>query len=300
MKLIIYPDVDIWEFVLSGLRSRTDVKLFPLNQNSNLFQKVSRKYGSTLPLPVHFVIGSHLRKAIKHLRPGDAVIIAEYTEPALISAVTKIIPEGVVRYVWLWNHKGDNRIFAYNLPTIRKCHFQVVTYDESDADRYGFKWHTQFFNIKPYQQLVTSSSNTLLYDFLFIGYAKNRVEEIESIYATLSSYVCKFITVRTASDYIPYNRYLEMALQARCIVEIVHTGDPSCTLRPLEAMTIHRKLLTNNLAVRNYTFYRSQNIFILGQDNLSLLSDFLHSPFELLPSDIVDSYDVNSWVEVFQ
>ena len=91
-----------------------------------------------------------------------------------------------------------------------------------------------------------------------------------------------------------------MALQARCIVEIVHTGDPSCTLRPLEAMTIHRKLLTNNLAVRNYTFYRSQNIFILGQDNLSLLSDFLHSPFELLPSDIVDSYDVNSWVEVFQ
>jgi len=300
MKLIIYPDVDIWEFVLSGLRSRTDVKLFPLNQNSNLFQKVSRKYGSTLPLPVHFVIGSHLRKAIKHLRPGDAVIIAEYTEPALISAVTKIIPEGVVRYVWLWNHKGDNRIFAYNLQTIHKCHFQVVSYDELDADRYGFKWHAQFFNIKPYQRLASSPNNTLLYDFLFIGYAKNRVEEIESIYATLSSYVCKFITVRTASDYIPYNRYLEMALQARCIVEIVHTGDPSCTLRPLEAMTIHRKLLTNNLAVRNYTFYRSQNIFILGQDNLSLLSDFLHSPFELLPSDIVDSYDVNSWVEVFQ
>ena len=300
MKLIIYPDVDIWEFVLSGLKSRTDVILYPLNRHCNIFQKVSRKFGSTLSLPVHFVLGSHLQKAIKHLQPEDAVIIAEYAEPALINAVSKIIPEGVSRYVWLWNHKGDNRIFAYNLQTIHKCHFQVVSYDELDADRYGFKWHAQFFNIKPYQRLASSPNNTLLYDFLFIGYAKNRVEEIESIYATLSSYVCKFITVRTASDYIPYNRYLEMALQARCIVEIVHTGDPSCTLRPLEAMTIHRKLLTNNLAVRNYTFYRSQNIFILGQDNLSLLSDFLHSPFELLPSDIVDSYDVNSWVEVFQ
>lgn len=300
MKLIIYPDVDIWEFVLSGLRSRTDVKLFPLNQHSNIIQKVLRKFGSTLPLPVQFVLGSHLRKAIKHLRPGDAVIIAEYTEPALISTVSKIVPEGVTRYVWLWNHKGDNRIFANNLQTIHKCHFQVVTYDELDADRYGFKWHTQFFNIKPFQHLATSPNNKLLYDFLFIGYEKNRVEEIENIHALLSSYVCKFITVRTASDYISYNRYLEMALQARCIVEIVHTGDPSCTLRPLEAMTIHRKLLTNNPAIRNYSFYRPHNIFILGQNDMNSLSDFVHSPFELLPSDIVDSYDVNSWVEVFQ
>ncbi len=300
MKLIIYPDVDIWEFVLSGLTSRTDVILFPLNRYSNIFQKVARKYGSTISLPVHFVLGSNLQTAIRRLMPEDVVIVAEYTDPALILAISRIIPEGVSRYVWLWNHKGNKKNFADNLLTINKSHFQVVTYDELDAEKFGFGWHTQFFNVKPFQQVASLQNNAFLYDFFFVGYAKNRVEEIQKIHSMLSSYACLFVTIRTTSEYIPYTRYMEMAMQSRCIVEIVHTGDPSCTLRPLEAMAIRRKLLTNNPAVRNYTFYRPQNIFILGQDNLNNLSDFLHSPFEPLPPDIVESYDVNSWVEIFQ
>ena len=300
MKLIIYPDVDIWEFVLSGLKSRSDILLFSLNQHSNIFQKAVRKYGSSLPLPFYFVIGSHLLKAIKQLIPGDTIIIAEYTDPALISAIYRIVPQGVSLYVWLWNHKGNSKHFANDLQAIHKHHFQVITYDELDAERYGLKWHTQFFNIKPYQQTAFLNNNTILNDFFFIGYAKNRVEEIERIQTLLSSYACKFVTVHTTTNYIPYSRYIEMALQSRCIVEIVHTGDPSCTLRPLEAIAIRRKLLTNNPAVRKYSFYRPQNIFIIGQDDFSYLSDFLYSPFEPLPSDIVDSYDVNSWVDIFR
>ena len=299
MKLIIYPEVDIWEFVLSGLRLRSDILLFPLNRHSNIIQKVSRKYGNSIPLPIHFVLGSYLQNTIKELKHGDAVILAEYTDSALLSAISRITPLYVSRYIWLWNHKGNNKIFSNNLHAIKKHHFQVITYDELDAEKYGFRWHSQFFNIVPYQQAVTSQ-DTYLYDFLFVGYEKNRVEEIEVIHSMLSSYTCKFVIVHTASDYIPYTKYMEMALRSRCLVEIVHTGDPSCTLRPLEAIAIRRKLLTNNPAVRNYSFYRTQNIFILGQDDMAELPVFLHSPFEPLPSDIVNSYDVNCWVDIFQ
>ena len=300
MKLIIYPDVDIWEFVLSGLKLRSDILLFSLNRHSNFFQKVTRKYGSTLHLPIHFVLGLHLQNTIKHLMPGDAVIIAEYTDPALILAVSRIVPKGVSRYIWLWNHKGNKKIFANNLQAIHEHHFQVITYDELDAEQFGFGWHTQFFNIKPFQQSVSLQNNSFFYDFFFVGYAKNRVEEIERIHSMLSSYTCYFVTIRTTSEYIPYKQYMEMAMQSRCIVEIVHSGDPSCTLRPLEAMSLRRKLLTNNPAVRKYSFYRPQNIFIIGQDDLVNLSAFLYSPFEPLPAEIVDSYDVNSWVDIFR
>ena len=109
MKLVIYPDVDIWEFVLSGLKSRSDIQLVPLNQHSNVIQKVARKYGSTIPLPIDFVLGSQLQNTIKHLLPGDAVIIAEYADSALISTVSRILPQGVSRYLWLWNHKGNKK-----------------------------------------------------------------------------------------------------------------------------------------------------------------------------------------------
>ena len=300
MKLIVYPDVDIWEFVLSGLKSRSDVMLFPLNQHSNIIQKVSRKYGSTIPLPIHFVVGSSLHNAIRRLKSGDAVIIAEYTDPALIMAISRIVPEGVSRYLWLWNHKGNNKVFANNLCTIQKNNFQVVTYDELDAEKYGFRWHSQFFNIKPYQKVGSFQDNTFLYDFLFVGYAKNRVAEIENIHSMLSSYNCKFVTVHNSSDYIPYTKYMEMAMQSRCLVEIVHSGDPSCTLRPLEAMAIRRKLLTNNPAIHNYSFFHPQNIFIIGENELAKLPDFLQSPIEPLHSDVVESYDVNTWIESFQ
>lgn len=300
MKLIIYPDVDIWEFVLSGLKLRSDILLFPLNRHSNIIQKVSRRYGSSIPLPIHFVLSSYLQNTIKGLKADDAVIIAEYTDSALLSAIARILPEGVSRYIWLWNHKGDDKHFGKNLPAIQNLRFQVITYDELDAEKFGFRWHTQFFNIKPYQQEASLKDIAILYDFLFVGYAKNRVEEIESIRSLLSSYTCKFITVHSTSEYIPYTNYMELALQSRCLVEIVHTGDPSCTLRPLEAMAIHRKLLTNNPAVRNYSFFRPQNIFILGEDDISRLPEFLHSSFESIPSNIVDSYDVNSWVNTFQ
>ena len=165
MKLVIYPDVDIWEFVLSGLKSRSDILLVPLNQHSNVLQKVARKYGSTIPLPIGFVLGSQLQNTIKHLLPGDAVIIAEYTDPALILAISRIIPEGVSRYVWLWNHKGNKKNFVDNLQTIHKCQFQVATYDELDAEKFGFGWHTQFFNVKPFQQVASLQNNSFLYDF---------------------------------------------------------------------------------------------------------------------------------------
>lgn len=298
MKLIIYPDVDIWTFVLSGLIERSDVLLFPLNQNSNILQRMARKYCNSFSLPTLFVLGSSLRRTISTLNKGDAVVIAEYTDPSLVTAVARIVPKSVSRYIWLWNHKGTNLIFANNLSSIRKNSFKIITYDELDAYKFGFKWHSQFFNIRPYRKM-TITDHPISYDFLFVGYAKNRVEEIEATHSLLSSYTCNFVTVHNTSDYIPYSRYMEMALQSRCIVEIVHTGDPSCTLRPLEAIAIRRKLITNNSAVRNYSFYRPQNIFIIGEDDIDNIPAFLHSPFEPLPPEVVDSYDVNAWVDIF-
>lgn len=299
MKLIIYPDVDIWEFVLSGLKGRSDVVLYPLNRNSRFIQKAIRKYSNSSHLPSFFVLGGAIRKAISKLKTGDSLVLAEYTDLSLVYAIAGIIPEGVSRYVWLWNHKGDNRKFKKSLSVIAKNRFQVITYDESDTERYGLRLNTQFFNIKPYYKISPKKSD-FSFDFLFVGYAKNRLEEIDAVRSLLSSYSCNFITVRRKSEYIPYSKYMEMAMQSRCIVEIVRKGDLACTLRPLEAIAVRRKLFTNNPAVRGYSFYNPQNIFILGEDDISKLSDFLHSPYMPLPDDVVESYDVNSWIDIFQ
>ncbi len=298
MKLVLYPDVDIWNFVLSGIEHRSDVLLYPLSRHCNIIQNAIRKWGQVSFIPASFVLGADIRKAISELSRGDSLIIAEYTDSSLIYTISKIIPEGVSRYIWLWNHKGRDIKFSKNLSVITEHHFQVITYDELDAEMYGFRWHTQFFNISTYKSQINQQID-ISYDFLFVGYAKNRMSEIEKIRSLLASYSCQFITVSHLSDYVPYAKYMEMAIHSRCIVEIVHTGDASCTLRPLEALAIHRKLITNNPAVRRYSFYRPSNIFIIGEDDITYLQEFLESPYEPLPDEIVDSYDVNSWVDSF-
>jgi len=299
MRLIVHPDVDIWNFVLSGLSHRDDVSLFPLKRHCNIFQRIIRRYANEAPLPTAFIVGNQLHRAIQSLHAGDSVVIADYTDPALIIAIDKIVPKEVASYMWLWNHKGTNKSFQHTLSTIQKTWFQVVSYDESDANQFGFAWHSQFFNIRPYRQREMAHVS-ISFDFFFAGYAKNREEEIGKIQTLLSAFKCDFHIIHRTSEYIPYPLYMQMALQSRCIVDIVNVEDSSCTLRPLEAMAIRRKLLTNNPAVRNYSFYHPQNIFILGEDDYAQLSQFLDSPFVDLPQEIVDSYDVNAWVDIFQ
>lgn len=48
--------------------------------------------------------------------------------------------------------------------------------------------------------------------------------------------------------------------------------------------------------IRDYDFYRSNNIFIWGIDKIESLRDWLNSPYEDIPSEIINKYDSNNWI----
>lgn len=298
MKLIIYPDVDIWKYVLSGLAGREDILLFPLNRHCSLFQRVLRRTYSNVLLPYWMLIGESLSQAISSLHAGDIILLCEYSALSLVSAISQLSPNGVRCHLWLWNHKEHTPSVIRQLLSIRSKGFIISTYHEQDASFFSLRWLPQFFCIHySLKGKIVHSEPSI--DFFFVGYQKNRYTEIQTIQHSLSRYNCKFVSVCDDKDYIPYTHYMEMAAQSRCIVEILYTGDSVCTLRPLEAISLHRKLLTNNNAIRNYPFYNPQNIFIFGEDNLEDLSAFLKSPFLPLPAEVIDQCDINHWVDSF-
>jgi len=299
MKVIIYPDVDIWNFVLSSLNKREDILLIPLNRYCNFFQKVVRKINFQTTVPSWSVIGKKLLQKLSSLKLGDSVVLCEYSESSLIFALSKEIPTGVSRNLWLWNHQSSSPLVSYKLQLIHECGFQISTYDECNAQSFNLRWHPQFFPICWVQQNYSASQPNKI-DFFFAGYQKNRETEITTLDKVLSNYRNHFVIVQNTKEYIPYSEYLKHAIQSRCIVEIVKTGDPACTLRPLEAIALHRKLLTNNSHIRQYSFYHPDNIFIYGEDDLTQLPAFLQSPFHSLSEDIISAYDINSWVDSFE
>lgn len=299
MKLIIYPDVDLWNFVMADLYPRSDVRLFPLNRYCNFAQKVVRKVTPFTTLPAWTVLNKRLRKALRGLKPGDSVILCEYTDPVLVSVISRTVPVGVSKYCWLWGQKGaDNDSFNNSLRYLQHHQFCCMTYNESDAAIYPLRlWH-QFFCIHRYHHIL-DQSKPILWDFFFIGYAKDREPEIQAMQNLLSAYSSHFTIVRSITDYVPYAKYMEQASQSRCIVEVLRSGDTSCTLRPLEALSLRKKLISNNPNLRNYSFYHPQNIFIFGVDDVARLPEFINSPFLELSTDVVEEYDIARWIDNF-
>jgi hypothetical protein len=61
-------------------------------------------------------------------------------------------------------------------------------------------------------------------------------------------------------------------------------------------MGLQKKLITDNENIKDYDFYNPNNIFIWNNNNQNLLSDFLIAPYEEVPEDIKNKYDINQWI----
>lgn len=64
-----------------------------------------------------------------------------------------------------------------------------------------------------------------------------------------------FVHVRKKEEFLTYEKSLEKALGANCILEIVQPGQQALTIRPFEAICYGRKLLTNNPTIKEFSYY---------------------------------------------
>ena len=299
MVVIIHPDVDIWNFILADLATRTDVRLFPFRRNTSCFERVVRRMLPTSSVPASLLFRKDLCAALSSLAAGDSVVLCDYTEPILLLAINHLIDVKVARYCWQWNHFGrENASFVRHLSYMRQLGFVCMTYDEVDATYYQLQYHPQFFCIRRFTGKTPQQAP--LWDFYFVGQAKERTSEIREMQLLLAGFETCIKVVSKPDEFISYDHYMKQAGLSRCIVDIVCAEAPSCSLRPLEALSLHRKLITNNSNIRNYAFYHPQNIFIAGEDDASSLTAFIHSPFVELPAEVIDSYDVSHWIEAFK
>ena len=67
----------------------------------------------------------------------------------------------------------------------------------------------------------------------------------------------------------------------------------------MEALFLERKLITNKTDIKNYDFYNHDNIFILGEDNINEIKEFINKPYKKIDQDIIDYYDFDQWLNRF-
>lgn len=174
---------------------------------------------------------------------------------------------------------------------------KVISFDPADCKKYGLEYSHQFIEISP--ELIREKP---VYDFAFVGKDKGRAQLLGALKNQLEGmgYRCNFIIPdqkdAPENNSLSYEQYLKASLSAKCIIDINQDGQVGLTLRPLEAAIYQRKLLTNNSAIKNYSFYSESNIMVFEKLPLSTeqLGKFLDKQIMNVSKVIESEYSVDN------
>ncbi len=93
-----------------------------------------------------------------------------------------------------------------------------------------------------------------------------------------------------------YEGNIDFVKKSRTLIDFKRDEHDGLSLRFFEAMQYGKKIITDNFSVKNYDFYHPNNIFVTNYVNLEGLVDFLQSPYQSLPSELVEKYSFKNWI----
>lgn len=295
MLVVIYPDLDIWNYVLKDVKQIDEnIRFIPLNQYCSKVQRAIRQSFPNSQLLPFMLFGRELRKLLKSLNEFDSVLLCDYTGVNILRTIRKIINPKVKVSLWYWNPISGDLSREYQISAAKDIGFDVYTFNPIDASTYQIHLLNQFF---PMTSNIDDS--VIINDFYFQGYEKGRFQILQELSSKLQKYRTEICIVNDVHESIPYTEYIDNIQHTRCLIDIVQKGQTGLTLRPLEALAFNKKLITNNADIINYGFYRKENIFILGKDDLTKIDEFINVPIANVDNHTKYEFDTGFWLKQF-
>lgn len=170
------------------------------------------------------------------------------------------------------------------------------TFDPVDAKKFNINLNSQFYTKK-----IKLSNHSPTIDLFFVGRDKGRKQELLDLENKFNSLgiTSNIIIMKKRYDFLAYDKYLEILENSRAILDYAIKGQSGLTLRCMESLFLSKKLITNNSEIKKYDFYNPNNIFILGENNLDDLHNFINTPYKKIDSKIIEYYDIDNWIKRF-
>ena len=186
------------------------------------------------------------------------------------------------------------------------------TCDRKIASQYNITFIPYFYIFSPYSFDSYDKNTTydIKTDVFFVGEEKgDRAEQIARITAVLDKAGLKHdlrlipqnrpSSLAAKNSYIPYDTVIEIIKSSRAILELISDGQTGLTQRPYESLFFKKKLITTSSEITKYDFYRPENVFLLNEQPIEELPEFLETPFVTVPKEISAQYDFPHWLERF-
>ncbi|MCL2494237.1 MAG: hypothetical protein FWE98_01100 [Oscillospiraceae bacterium] len=225
--------------------------------------------------------------------------------------------EAMESYFFLWDPArcpfyAPSRAEIEQLKMIHK----VYSFQKEDCGELGLCFNSTMYAPPPPGLLPENPE--IECDLLFLGVPKDRLPLLRALHGKVQSTGLRAcfrigLTGREPEDVLPekkdgweitrawmrYPDYLRLAMRSRAILDIYQTIQTGYSLRVMEHIFFGKKLVTNNAVIRFSEFYHPNNIFLLQQDDLDSLKDWLDLPFVPIKDEIKEYYRFENWVERF-
>lgn len=290
---INYPDLSI-----QGLfKEKYSLKSEPLRMLRNLRSGLTRFY---------------YQDWFKNISKYERIIVLDTSfkfDIKLLQNISRKAPDAE-KYLYSWNIVRDESLFSIAKSEAAKAGFEYYSYDKGNCEKYGLK-----FNTIMYDKTLKPEKSELIYDTMFLGFLKDRKDEIIKLSNLFLSAGLnpRFVIVRHGEsnealpfefhdNYISYYDYLKMVSSSRAIVDIAQEGQDGYSMRVMEAIFLNKKLITTNAAVRQSIFYSENNILILEpkKTDPDTIKAFFEKPFIDYDESVREYYSIEAWADRFK
>ena len=280
-----------------GSDSYTDV-YETYQDNSSKLTRIARRFS----FGAGFVINRDWKK---RLHTYDLIVIEDM-------AAT----DGLLR--WLTGHKAKDarvavcclnrfsQISSFFMHDLHEKGIELWTYNKIDAEVKHSYYFNQFHNRELFEKTISEAGaaeeNGEQFDAAFIGANKGREEQIRQLFEKMDEEGlhtwCYAVDVNgyaqnrwTPGPRMTYPEYLKIASRSKAIVDLVTKNNYGLTWRPIEALFLQKKLITNYKEIVQEPFYRKENIYILGEEDSRSFTEFLETDGAYIPEEIKEQYD---------
>lgn len=303
MIYVIYAKSELRDYLLCDAKMRTDISLFEVNTfftYLRILKRILPKYCTKYPI---FYLRSNSIRQLRKMNSDDRLLVLGHTSVEILTAINNIIPKEVIKFLYIWNplltmRKGKEEVKKL-LNMYNNIGYNIFTFNKYDAFEFDINLTTQIYKILP----LNKENENCLYDFYFLGYKKNRTIDPFDLEAELKKrgYKTLFIVKEKNGKSISYIENIENIKKSKVIVDLTQVGQDGLTIRPLEAISFQKKLLTNNYAVMDEPFFNSHNVMTINSLPLNdSIDEFVNYEYQSIKSEMFLKYDVNNWIDTFK
>lgn len=91
-------------------------------------------------------------------------------------------------------------------------------------------------------------------------------------------------------------RIAEVIDKTKVVLDVQHPKQTGLTMRTIEMIGMHKKLITTNQSIKKYDFYNPDNIAVIDRNDITIPEGFLDKPYSEIENAIYNKYSLESWI----